>query len=127
MRTYPAFVPHLGMLFVNVGFSLWNVLGKVVFDSGVDQIIFAFYREAGTSILFLLSLKLCFSDITIPVVTRKDLVLFCFSGVMGIYSVQLFYILGLEHTTAAVAGHPIISYVTNLTTLREIDPLAIIL
>jgi drug/metabolite transporter (DMT)-like permease len=93
-----ATLAHIGMIFVSLTFSIFNVLAKKVSNNGLDPIIFAFFREVGSSIVLL---TVCKVTVGWPrPSTRQDCMQIIACGFTGIYGLQLFYTLGLWNSTS---------------------------
>jgi drug/metabolite transporter (DMT)-like permease len=91
------------MCFVAFTFSLWNVLGKIVMRKGISPIVVATIREVGTAVL------LCTCTLLLHWRSNKQLLQWpsardfgCFlaCGILGVFGLQLFYILGLDAASA---------------------------
>ena len=94
---------HLAMVFVSCTFSLWNVLGEIVLQDGAgDPVIFAFYREVLTAFVLVTTTALWQRSRreSPKKPTLREAVLFGVCGIGGVYSLQLFYIMGLSLTSA---------------------------
>ena len=100
----PRCLAHAAMIFVTATFSLWNVLGDVVLKRGIDPIVLATYRELGTALLLGLAVSCMRRRAAVPRPDNHQMWLFAACGWAGVYGLQLFYILGLQHTSADTAA-----------------------
>ena len=103
-RPAPRYLAHAAMVFVTATFSLWNVLGDVVLKRGIDPIVLATYRELGTALLLGLAVSCMRRRAAVPRPDNHQMWLFAACGWAGVYGLQLFYILGLQRTSADTAA-----------------------
>jgi len=90
---------HAGLLFVQVTFGAFHVVGKGIL-AHLQPLAVAGARVAfATPLLFLLAHRV---ERVRP--ARRHLPRLALLGLLGVFANQVFYILGLQHTTASNAG-----------------------
>ena len=99
MRSRPDLRLHLALIFVQVTFGALHVFGKGVLHHMPALAVASTRILVSVPLLFALALRV---ERRVP--SRPDLLRLAGLGFLGVFCNQLFYILGLERTTATNAG-----------------------
>ena len=120
--------PHALLLFVQVCFSGWHIIGSVVLNNGADPLVFALYREILASIImygFVIS-RLGYNYRII--IDKKDYLRFLFLGICSFMNVVI-SLLGLQYISAdryALLQPAIPVITTFISILLQIEKLTIL-
>ncbi|GLT31823.1 hypothetical protein SLA2020_065320 [Shorea laevis] len=96
------FLPCLAMVLVQVGYAIMNITSKLAMESGMKPLVLVAYRQI-FSVIAIGPFAFFMERKTRPTITMKIQFQLFLLSITTVTANQVFYVLGLEYSTAIIA------------------------